>query len=158
MLKITAEEVNFLIHQFLNESGKCPPGLGRLSASYSPRNSLPKRGGAPPITSRPHSPAPRISERRALAPPNPASPRVGFSHSSFVFAQEANIPNNKFCSYKVPSGLLVFFLEKALTLLHMETHLNDVSASASPRALSPWAAVRRVITASEELLEIALEE
>jgi len=34
---------------------------------------------------------------------------------------------NKFNTYKVPSGLLVFFLEKALTLIHMETHLNDVS-------------------------------
>lgn len=35
--------------------------------------------------------------------------------------------SNKFCSYKVPAGLLIMFLEKALTLLHMETHLNDVS-------------------------------
>jgi len=35
--------------------------------------------------------------------------------------------DNKFNSYKVPSGLLVLFLEKALTLIHMETHLNDVS-------------------------------
>jgi hypothetical protein len=34
---------------------------------------------------------------------------------------------NKFNSYKVPSGLLILFLEKALTLIHMETHLNDVS-------------------------------
>lgn len=36
--------------------------------------------------------------------------------------------DNKFNSYKVPSGLLILFLEKALTLIHMETHLNDVSA------------------------------
>ena len=35
--------------------------------------------------------------------------------------------DNKFNNYKVPSGLLVLFLEKALTLIHMETHLNDVS-------------------------------
>ena len=34
---------------------------------------------------------------------------------------------NKFNSYKVPSGLLILFLEKALTLVHMETHLDDVS-------------------------------
>lgn len=34
---------------------------------------------------------------------------------------------NKFNSYKVPSGLLILFLEKALTLIHMETHLTDVS-------------------------------
>jgi len=32
---------------------------------------------------------------------------------------------NKFKSYKVPSGLLILFLEKALTLLHMEAHLNE---------------------------------
>jgi len=34
---------------------------------------------------------------------------------------------NKYNSYKVPSGLLILFLEKALTLVHMETHLDDVS-------------------------------
>jgi hypothetical protein len=40
---------------------------------------------------------------------------------------------NKFNSYKVPAGLLVLFLEKALTLIHMETHLNDVSIHLSPK-------------------------
>ena len=53
---------------------------------------------------------------------------IGFTHASFTFAQEANIHNNKFNNYKVPSGLLILFLEKALTLIHMETHLNDVSS------------------------------
>jgi len=52
---------------------------------------------------------------------------IGFQHSAFTFAQEANMHDNKFTNYKVPSGLLVLFLEKALTLIHMETHLNDVS-------------------------------
>lgn len=52
---------------------------------------------------------------------------VGFNHTAFTFAQEANMHDNKFNSYKVPSGLLILFLEKALTLIHMETHLNDVS-------------------------------
>lgn len=52
---------------------------------------------------------------------------LGFQHTSFTFAQEANMYENKFNSYKVPSGLLILFLEKALTLIHMETHLNDVS-------------------------------
>ena len=33
---------------------------------------------------------------------------------------------NKFNSYRVPSGLLILFLEKELTLIHMETHLTDV--------------------------------
>lgn len=49
----------------------------------------------------------------------------GFQHSAFTFAQEANLHDNKFTNYKVPSGLMVLFLEKALTLIHMETHLND---------------------------------
>jgi hypothetical protein len=54
---------------------------------------------------------------------------LGFNHTSFVFAQEANMHENKYNSYKVPSGLLILFLEKALTLVHMETHLDDVSNS-----------------------------
>jgi len=35
--------------------------------------------------------------------------------------------DNKFNDYRVPSGMLIVFLEKALTLIHMETHLDDVS-------------------------------
>ena len=58
---------------------------------------------------------------------------LGFAHSSFVFAQEANMHENKFNSYKVPSGLLILFLEKALTLIHMETHLTDVSTTITKR-------------------------
>jgi hypothetical protein len=34
---------------------------------------------------------------------------------------------NKYNHYRIPAGLLIVFLEKALTLIHMETHLNDVS-------------------------------
>ena len=52
---------------------------------------------------------------------------VGFEHSSFVFAQEANIHENRFNDFRIPSGMLIVFLEKALTLIHMETHLDDVS-------------------------------
>ncbi len=55
--------------------------------------------------------------------------RVGFEHSSFVFAQEANMHENRFNEYRIPSGMLIVFLEKALTLIHMETHLDDVSHS-----------------------------
>ena len=36
---------------------------------------------------------------------------------------------NRFNEYRIPSGMLVVFLEKALTLIHMETHLDDVSVS-----------------------------
>jgi len=44
-----------------------------------------------------------------------------------VFAQEANMHENRFNEYRIPSGMLIVFLEKALTLIHMETHLDDVS-------------------------------
>lgn len=36
---------------------------------------------------------------------------------------------NKYNNFRIPAGLLVTFLEKALLLIHMETHLNDVSHS-----------------------------
>ena len=36
---------------------------------------------------------------------------------------------NRFNEYRIPSGMLIVFLEKALTLIHMETHLDDVSAT-----------------------------
>ena len=52
---------------------------------------------------------------------------LGFEHSSFVFAQEANMHENRFNEYRIPSGMLIVFLEKALTLIHMETHMDDVS-------------------------------
>ena len=52
---------------------------------------------------------------------------LGFEHTSFVFAQEANMHENRFNEYRIPSGMLIVFLEKALTLIHMETHLDDVS-------------------------------
>jgi hypothetical protein len=35
--------------------------------------------------------------------------------------------DNRFNDYRIPSGMLIVFLEKALTLIHMETHLDDVS-------------------------------
>lgn len=53
---------------------------------------------------------------------------LGFDHSAFVFAQEGNMYENRFSEYRLPSGMLIVFLEKALTLIHMETHLDDVSA------------------------------
>lgn len=62
-----------------------------------------------------------------LFPPRPLTNYLGFEHSSFVFAQEANMHENRFNEYRIPSGMLIVFLEKALTLIHMETHLDDVS-------------------------------
>ena len=79
MLKVTAEEVNYVIYQYLNESGMSLP-----------------------LT------------------------LLGFQHAAFVFHQEANMHENKYNNYRIPSGLLIVFLEKALTLIHMETHLSDV--------------------------------
>lgn len=40
---------------------------------------------------------------------------------------------NRFNEYRIPSGMLIVFLEKALTLIHMETHLDDVSKNARIR-------------------------
>ena len=42
---------------------------------------------------------------------------------------------NRFNEYRIPSGMLIVFLEKALTLIHMETHLDDVSCSELPHSL-----------------------
>ena len=39
---------------------------------------------------------------------------------------------NRFNEYRIPSGMLIVFLEKALTLIHMETHLDDVSSASDP--------------------------
>lgn len=44
---------------------------------------------------------------------------------------------NKFKDYRIPSGMLVVFLEKALTLIHMETHLDDVSKADFCLKLAP---------------------
>lgn len=49
-----------------------------------------------------------------------------------MFAQEANMHENRFNEYRIPSGMLIVFLEKALTLIHMETHLDDVSIHLGP--------------------------
>jgi len=43
---------------------------------------------------------------------------------------------NRFNEYRIPSGMLIVFLEKALTLIHMETHLDDVSNHLCNRLLS----------------------
>lgn len=40
---------------------------------------------------------------------------------------------NRFNEYRIPSGMLIVFLEKALTLIHMETHLDDVSRAELPQ-------------------------
>lgn len=54
-----------------------------------------------------------------------------------MFAQEANMHENRFNEYRIPSGMLVVFLEKALTLIHMETHLDDVSPQLRPECPGP---------------------
>ncbi len=103
MLKITAEEVNFIIYQYLHETGKFPSL--RKSSDMDARF-------------RPQFAAIFLNWWLLL---------IGFQHSSFVFAQEANMHENKYNNYRIPAGLLITFLEKALLLIHMETHLNDVS-------------------------------
>lgn len=48
----------------------------------------------------------------------------GFQHSAFSFGKEANIESNKFSNFHIPAGILIVFLEKALSLIHIETHFN----------------------------------
>lgn len=50
---------------------------------------------------------------------------------------------NRFNEYRIPSGMLIVFLEKALTLIHMETHLDDVSDAFEPinQSVQPLVAV-----------------
>ena len=69
MLQITAEEINFILYQYLQESG--------------------------------------------------------FSHSAYTFGKESNIIENKYRHFHIPAGMLIVFLEKALTLIHIETHYSE---------------------------------
>ena len=69
MLHITAEEINFILYQYLQESG--------------------------------------------------------YSHSAYTFGKESNIIDNKYRHFHIPAGMLIVFLEKALTLIHIETHYNE---------------------------------
>lgn len=68
MLKITAEEVNFLVYQYLQESD--------------------------------------------------------YKHTAFAFQFESNVHKSSYNESQLPSGMLLMFLEKALLLLEMETHLD----------------------------------
>lgn len=62
---------------------------------------------------------------------------------------------NRFNEYRIPSGMLIVFLEKALTLIHMETHLDDVSKIAGPVcAASPPQSVRLLASQSEHCLQL----
>jgi hypothetical protein len=36
---------------------------------------------------------------------------------------------NRFKSFHIPAGMLIIFLEKALTLIHIETHIGDEELS-----------------------------
>jgi len=68
MLKITAEEVNFLVHQYLEETG--------------------------------------------------------YKHTAFTFRFESNIEKSSLNDSHVPPSMLLMYLEKALLMLQMETHLD----------------------------------
>ncbi len=68
MLKITAEEVNFLVHQYLEETG--------------------------------------------------------YKHTAFTFRHESNIDKSPLNEAHIPPSMLLMYLEKALLMLQMETHLD----------------------------------
>ncbi len=68
MLKITAEEVNFLVHQYLEETG--------------------------------------------------------YKHTAFTFRYESGIDKSALNDAHIPPSMLLMYLEKALLMLQMETHLD----------------------------------
>jgi len=53
------------------------------------------------------------------------SQQIGFEHSAFTLRNESGLSNFKINQYKIPPGILLTYLEKALTLIQIETHFKD---------------------------------
>ena len=51
---------------------------------------------------------------------------LGYSHAAFTLKNETNISDGKYNQYQIGPGMLILYLEKALLLMQMETHLNHV--------------------------------
>jgi transducin (beta)-like 1 len=49
---------------------------------------------------------------------------TGYKHTAFTFHQESRIPEDILNNTSIPPGMLLMYLEKALLLLQMETHLD----------------------------------
>jgi len=49
---------------------------------------------------------------------------MGYKHTAFTFHQESRVPENILNNTNIPPGMLLMYLEKALLLLQMETHLD----------------------------------
>lgn len=66
---------------------------------------------------------------------------------------------NRFNEYRIPSGMLIVFLEKALTLIHMETHLDDVSTRKLLDYASLWCLLPRFVRGlSQRLMPLVLSK
>lgn len=50
----------------------------------------------------------------------------GYKHSAYTFSMESAIKDSKFNYHSLPSSLLMTFLEKALILMQMESHIGEV--------------------------------
>lgn len=61
--------------------------------------------------------------------------------------------DNRYNNFHIPAGMLIVFLEKALTLIHIETHVNDdeLSPCTEPfTLLSPHHCSTSIVKASDK--------
>ena len=54
----------------------------------------------------------------------------GFEHAAFTFAYESNVVKYDISANDVPPGALVYYLQKGLQFVEVETHVREVSSSA----------------------------
>ena len=105
VLNLNADDVNFLILRYLQESG------ARAARLPAPHPMVGFFGLAAPIT-------PFLRRwRHARAP--------GFRHSAFTFGYESHINKASINCTDVPPGALVSFIQKGLQYLEFEANLNE---------------------------------
>lgn len=66
--------------------------------------------------------------------------------------------DNRYNNFHIPAGMLIVFLEKALTLIHIETHVNDEELSPCTEPftlLSPHHCKTSVIKATDQALSVS---
>ena len=97
---LTAEDVNFLVFRYLQESG-APPAMHQ------------RGGGRCGFLGRA---AWRDGLRRRLA---------GFQHSAFTFGYESHVQKTAANDSEVPPGALVSFVQKGLQYLELEANINQ---------------------------------
>lgn len=105
---LTAEDVNFLVFRYLQESG-APPAMHQ------------RGGGRCGFLGRA---AWRDGLRRRLA---------GFQHSAFTFGYESHVQKTAANDSEVPPGALVSFVQKGLQYLELEANINQACTASAER-------------------------